>query len=123
VLVILDSSHTHDHVAKEFQAYHTFAVFEAYVVATDGVLQYVYDAPRGALEWQTDNPLSAVREFLSIHNKFVQEQPGWLFNESSLSKNVTHWPKALLRRVIGNRLPIISKRRIREVLISSFIAT
>jgi len=123
VLVILDSSHTHDHVAKEFQPHHTFAVFEAYIVATDGVLQYVYDAPCGALEWQTDNPLLAVREFLSLHNEFVQQQPGWPFNESSLSKKVTHWPQALLRRVIRNRLPIISKRRIREVLVSSFIAT
>ena len=99
MLVILDSSHTHDHVATEFQAYHTFALFEAYIVATDGVLQHVYDAPRGALEWQTDIPLSADREFLSLHNEFVQEQPGWPFNESSLSKNVTHWPQALLRRV------------------------
>ena len=99
VLVILDSCHTRDHVAKELEAYHSFVGLDSYVVATDGVMQHVCDVPRGAAGWQTDNPVTAVREFLSRHKEFVLEQPGWPFNESSLSKNVTHWPQAWLRRV------------------------
>jgi len=99
VLVILDSCHTHDHVAEELEAYHSLVGPDSYIVATDGVMQHVYDVPRGNANWKTDNPVTAVREFLARHREFVQEQPSWPFNESSLSENVTHWPQAWLRRV------------------------
>jgi len=99
VLVILDSCHSREHVAKELEAYHSLVGPGSYIVATDGVMKDVYDVPRGNPDWKTDNPVTAVHEFLARHKEFVQEQPTWPFNESSLSENITHWPQAWLRRI------------------------
>jgi len=61
-------------------------------------MQEVFDAPRGQASWRSDNPVSAVHDFLRTHPEFVLEQPPWPFNESELDQNVTHWPQAYLRR-------------------------
>ena len=98
VLVILDSNHTKQHVLAELQAYCHLVTPSSYIVATDGVMQWVHDVPRGDPAWKEDNPSAAVREFASTHPEFVIEQPPWPFNESPLDKNVTHWPDAWLRR-------------------------
>jgi hypothetical protein len=52
-----------------------------------------------------DHPTAAAAEFAQAHPEFVLEQPAWLFNESGLSRNLTHWPGAYLRRAC--RLSII----------------
>jgi cephalosporin hydroxylase len=62
-------------------------------------MRLVADTPRGASEWASDNPISAVEEFVAEHPEFVVEQPPWPFNESELRSNVTHWPQGYLRRV------------------------
>lgn len=98
VLVILDSNHTKSHVLAELNAYHSFVTKGSYIVATDGLMQDLYDVPRGRAEWQHDNPVAAVKEFLSHHKEFQVEQPAWPFNESHLDKNITGWPSAWLRR-------------------------
>jgi len=41
----------------------------------------------------------AVDDFVGEHPEFVVEQPPWLFNESDLRSNVTHWPRGYVRRV------------------------
>ena len=46
----------------------------------------------GGGEWKEDNPYYAVIEFSKGHPEFRLEQPAWVFNESSIVKNVTHWP-------------------------------
>lgn len=99
VLVILDSNHSRDHVFAELEAYHDFVSSGSYIVATDGVMELVADAPRGNLEWSKDNPIEAVRDFCAAHPEFILEQPSWPFSESELKANVTHWPSAYLRRV------------------------
>jgi len=99
VLVLLDSNHSRDHVRDELEVYAPFVTPGSYIVATDGVMLQVADAPRGRPEWTDDNPVSAVRGFLANHPEFVVEQPAWPFNESELDQNVTHWPQAYLRRV------------------------
>jgi len=99
VLVLLDSNHSRDHVRDELDVYAPFVTPGSYIVATDGVMLQVADAPRGRPEWTDDNPVSAVRGFLANHPEFVVEQPAWPFNESELDQNVTHWPQAYLRRV------------------------
>jgi hypothetical protein len=58
----------------------------------------LHDVPRGAPDWQWNHPASAAEEFLREHKDFVLEQPAWVFNESDLASNVTHWPAAWLRR-------------------------
>ena len=98
VLVLLDSNHTKQHVAEELEAYHHFVTPGSYVVATDGIMKDLSDVPRGQPEWTWDHPTAAAAEFAARHPEFVVEQPAWPFNESGLTRNLTHWPGAWLRR-------------------------
>ncbi len=98
VLVILDSNHTREHVLAELEAYHHLVTPGSYIVATDGVMKWVYDGPRGEPEWEKDNPSTAAQEFVAAHPDFTIEQPPWAFNESELSTNITHWPDAWIKR-------------------------
>jgi cephalosporin hydroxylase len=98
IFVILDSCHTKQHVLDELEFYHDLITPGSYIVATDGIMKDLYDVPRGKPEWAQDNPVAAVAEFVSKHPEFVVEQPAWPFNESELTENVTHWPKAYLKR-------------------------
>lgn len=99
VLVILDSNHTKQHVLDELDAYHDVVTPGSYIVATDGSMKDLHDVPRGQPEWAWDNPTAAAEEFACKHPEFVIEQPGWVFNESVLDRNISHWPGAWLRRV------------------------
>lgn len=98
VLLILDSNHTREHVLAELEAYHHLVTPGSYAVATDGVMKWVYDGPRGEPGWKEDNPSSAARDFVKAHPEFEIEQPNWPFNESDLATNITHWPDAWIRR-------------------------
>jgi cephalosporin hydroxylase len=99
VLILLDSNHSKAHVARELELYHRFVTSNSYIVATDGSMRDLHDVPRGQSDWTWDHPAAAAEEFAKAHPEFVLEQPSWLFNESSLSKNITHWPSAFLRRI------------------------
>lgn len=98
VLVVLDSCHTKDHVAKELTAYQSLVTPGSYLVATDGVMLDLGDVPRGCPDWSWDNPTAAAAEFALAHPEFELAQPPWPFNESALQSNITHWPGAWLRR-------------------------
>jgi cephalosporin hydroxylase len=98
VLVLLDSNHTREHVRAELEAYHSLVTRGSYIVATDGIMRDLYDVPRGQPGWDIDNPATAAAEFVEAHPEFVMEQPDWVFNESNLNQNLTHWPDAWLRR-------------------------
>jgi len=98
VLVILDSNHTRAHVAAELEAYHHLVTPGSYIVATDGIMKWVYDGPRGERGWKEDNPATAAHDFVAAHPEFEIEQPQWPFNESDLGTNITHWPDAWIRR-------------------------
>lgn len=98
-LVFLDSNHTKEHVRKELEAYHHLVSKDSYIVATDGIMRDLHDVPRGGgAEWKWNHPAAAAEEFAQEHPEFVLEQPAWVFNESDLTANVTHWPAAWLRR-------------------------
>lgn len=98
VLVILDSNHSRDHVRRELEAYHGLVTPGSYIVATDGIMRELWDAPRGLASWRQDNPAQAAREFVAAHPEFVLESPAWRFNESALDRAVTCWPDAWIRR-------------------------
>jgi cephalosporin hydroxylase len=98
VLLILDSNHTKAHVLGELEAYSDLVGPDSYIVAADGEMMDWTDTPRGKPEWATDNPVAAVEEFVSVHPEFEVVQPEWEFNESTLTKNITCWPKGYLRR-------------------------
>lgn len=99
VLVLLDSCHSAEHVLNELEAYHSLVPVGGYIVATDGIMKDLHDLPHGKPEWMRDNPVAAARAFAGRHLEFVIEQPRWLFNESSLKRNLTYWPEAFLKRV------------------------
>ena len=99
VLVVLDSNHSKAHVAAELEAYHRLVTAGSYIVATDGIMQSVFDTPLGNGSWRDDNPARAAEEFAASHPQFRIEQPQWTFNESGLAKSITAWPSAWLRRI------------------------
>jgi cephalosporin hydroxylase len=99
VLVILDSDHTRQHVAKELEAYAPLVTKGSYILATDGIMKDISDVPRAKPEWKTDNPFEAAKEFAARHPEFVQQQPPWLSHDSVLTENVTYWPGAWFKRV------------------------
>jgi cephalosporin hydroxylase len=98
VMVVLDSNHTKAHVAGELDAYAGLVTADSYIVATDGVMQLVHDAPRGKPEWIEDNPTAAAAEFAQRHPEFSLEEPAFPFNEGEVTERITHWPGAYLRR-------------------------
>jgi cephalosporin hydroxylase len=98
VMVILDSNHSKAHVAAELGAYAPLVTPGSYLVATDGIMGLVHDAPHGRPEWASDNPAEAAIEFAASHPEFGLEEPAWRFNESHLDRTITAWPSAWLRR-------------------------
>ena len=97
-IVLLDSDHSKQHVRAELDAYCDLVSPGSYIVATDGVMRSLADVPRGNAGWALDNPTAAAAEFAGAHPEFSIEQPAWLFNESALAENITHWPGAWLKR-------------------------
>jgi len=100
VLVILDSAHTKEHVARELECYSRFVTPGSYIIATDGIMRELADVPGGQPEWGSDNPVSAANEFAARHPEFRQQQPAWLFHAGELTENVTYWPGAWLERTL-----------------------
>lgn len=100
VMVFLDSCHAKHHVALELDLYSSLVTQGSYIVATDGSMRQLAKVPRGRPEWEWDNPMMAAIEFAAKNPEFELRQPDWLFNESSLDTNITHWPSAWLRRVV-----------------------
>jgi len=98
VLVLLDSNHSKCHVLAELEAYCTLVTPGSYIVACDGIMQQVAGAPRSGEDWNWNNPISAINEFIAIHPEFECVEPVWPFNEGKVIERVTYWPKAFLRK-------------------------
>jgi len=98
VLVLLDSNHCRAHVLSELEAYGPLVTPGSYIVATDGLMEFLDDVPRGQPSWKTDNPKAAAEEFAKGHTEFVPCSPPFHFNEGSISEPITHWPGAYLKR-------------------------
>lgn len=99
VMVILDSNHSREHVLAELDAYAPMVSSGSYIVAADGVMEWLTHVPRGDETWDRDNPKAAVEEWLPDHPEFVLEDPPpFVFSETPIAERVTHWPSAYLRR-------------------------
>jgi cephalosporin hydroxylase len=98
VLVILDSGHTCEHVARELECYAPFVTKGSYIIATDGIMKDLSDVPRALPEWKSDNPFEAANDFAARRPEFRQQPPEWLSRQGPLTENVTYWPGAWLRR-------------------------
>lgn len=99
VLVILDSNHSKQHVLAELNAYSELVTIGSYIVAEDGIMESLVGAPRSDQDWGWNNPKAAVEEFARSHSNFTIEEPNWIFNEGLVTKRVTYWPSAFLRRL------------------------
>jgi len=99
VLVLLDSCHTKAHVLAELTAYAPLVSSGSYIVAMDGIMGEVVGAPRTEGDWTWNNPRQAALEFVGNHSNFQIEEPTRPFNEGNISKRVTYWPSAFIRRL------------------------
>jgi cephalosporin hydroxylase len=97
-MVILDSNHSREHVARELELYAPLVTSGCYIVATDGMMEQLHDVPRGRPEWSHDNPAAAARAFAASHPEFVLEPAPFVFDETLSHHQITHWPDAFLRR-------------------------
>jgi cephalosporin hydroxylase len=92
VIVILDSNHSKDHVAKELQLYKDLVTPGSYLVVMDGAQAFAWDIPNGKEEWKEDNPLIAIEEF-------VDKTPQFTIDPHYNRLRVTSNPKGFLRKL------------------------
>lgn len=70
-LVVLDSNHTHHHVAAELDLYSPFVSSGSYLVVFDTVIEQLEDRFHEGRPWKRGNsPYTAVHEFLNTHAEF-----------------------------------------------------
>lgn len=71
VVVILDSSHTHEHVMKELKLYSPLVRAGSYLIVLDTVIEDMPPDSFPARPWGPgNNPKTAVREFLAHTDRF-----------------------------------------------------
>jgi len=75
VMVVLDSNHTHEHVARELGLYALLVTKGSYLVVLDTIIEdmpedFFPDRPWG----KGNNPGTAVRQFLKYTDRFVIDQ-------------------------------------------------
>jgi cephalosporin hydroxylase len=70
-MVILDSNHTHEHVLKELELYSPFVTAGSYLVVFDTGIEFLPSSCFPDRPWSPgNNPMTAVREFLSKTSRF-----------------------------------------------------
>ena len=71
VLVMLDSNHTHDHVAAELAAYADLVTVGSFCIVFDTVIEYMDEDAFPNRDWSIgNNPMSAVQSFLENNKNF-----------------------------------------------------
>ena len=99
VLVVLDSNHTKEHVLDELRVYGPLVSVGSFIVATDGVMEQVRGGPRTNDDWDWNNPKAAAHAFVAEDERFVIEEPEFPFNEGVVTRRVTYWPDAFIKRI------------------------
>jgi len=92
VMVVLDSNHSKEHVAKELALYNGLVTPGSYLVAMDGAMAFVWDMPDAKPGWKEDNPLRAIEEFMKDNKAFE-------IDEHYTRLKVTANPKGFLRKI------------------------
>lgn len=94
ILVVLDSNHTHEHVAKELEYYAPLVSVDSYIVVFDTVIEDMPSDTFPNRPWgKGDNPKTAVDEFLKTTDQFVVDE------EISNKLLISVAPRGYLRRV------------------------
>lgn len=99
VLVILDSNHSKQHVLQELHAYSPLVSVDSYIVACDGIMAFLENAPRTQPDWVENNPLTAAQEFVRENRNYIIEEPAFPFNEGMITERVTYWPSGFIKRI------------------------
>lgn len=99
VMVVLDSCHSKEHVLSELEAYAPLITPGSYIIATDGIMHWLGNAPRTQPDWSWNNPKNAAEEFIAQHPEFDNTQPSLPFNEGNITEMITYWPGAWLKRL------------------------
>tara|TARA_Y100000816_G_C26101500_1_gene583940 strand:+ start:2229 stop:2918 length:690 start_codon:yes stop_codon:yes gene_type:complete len=72
ILVILDSSHTHDHVIKELEFYANLVSKKSYCIVFDTIIEFMPKNFYKNRDWDKgNNPYTAVKSFLKKNKNFV----------------------------------------------------
>lgn len=75
VLVCLDSNHTHEHVLAELQAYSHLTSLGSYCIVFDTIIEDMPEDMFPNRPWgKSDNPKTAVHQFLSDNDHFVIDE-------------------------------------------------
>jgi cephalosporin hydroxylase len=75
VLVILDSNHTHEHVAEELRLYSPFVTEGSYLIVFDTVIEDMPEAAFPDRPWgRGNNPRTALKQFLETSTRFVRDE-------------------------------------------------
>lgn len=99
VLLLLDSCHTRDHVARELEMYAPLVSVGSYILVADGIMQDVVGAPGSNPDWDINNPRQAVLEFVAKNPNFQIEEADFLFNEGHVKERITYWPDGFIKRI------------------------
>lgn len=99
VMVFLDSCHEKEHVLAELSVYSKIVSPGSYIVAMDGIMEQLVNAPRTQPDWSWNNPKQAVIEFVTGNLNFAIEEPPFAFNEGRINERVTYWPSAFIKRL------------------------
>jgi cephalosporin hydroxylase len=90
-LICLDSNHTKAHVLEELKAYSDFVTSGSYIVVFDTIMPDLVGLPGSQKNWDGNNPLEAINEFLKINSDFeIDKSYNKLF--------VSYCPNGFLRR-------------------------
>ncbi len=72
IIVALDSNHTHTHVLKELELYSQFVTLGSFLVVFDTHCEFLPQELLNDRPWGVNNnPYTAVKEFLSVDERFV----------------------------------------------------
>lgn len=98
VMVFLDGNHTRKHVLRELELYAPLITQGSYILAMDGIQKDLVGAPRSQPDWAENNPAAAAKDFVEQNPDYEICEPGPRFNEGKITKFVTYWPDAYIRR-------------------------
>jgi cephalosporin hydroxylase len=71
IIVILDSSHTKEHVLKELEIYSELVTVGSYLLCCDASWKYCADSPIAGNDWDWNNPHAAIMQFVETNNSYV----------------------------------------------------
>jgi len=97
IMVILDSSHTHEHVLEELKLYAPLVSLNSYCIVLDTFIEYLpkgYSSQHGKRSWDVgNNPYTAMKTFLEKNNNFSVDKN--LSNKGMITETIEGYLKRI----------------------------